>query len=134
MSRIGKIARRTFLFGSVAVAGGVAFGYYKYRQPYENPLLADAKAGEAVLTPYVKIDADGITIITPRAEMGQGIHSTLAALVAEELDVGLDQINVEHGPEASAYFNGAMLSEGVPYPTTDQGFMARNSRLNLMSM
>ena len=128
MSRIGKIARRTFLFGSVAVAGGVAFGYYKYRQPYANPLLADAKAGEAVLTPYVKIDANGITIITPRAEMGQGVHSTLAALVAEELDVELDQINVEHGPASPAYFNGAMLSEGVPFPTTDQGFIARNMR------
>ena len=42
MSRLGKIARRTFLIGSVAVAGGVAFGYYKFRQPYNNPLLADA--------------------------------------------------------------------------------------------
>ena len=31
MSRIGKIARRTFLFGAVAVTGGAAFGYYEGR-------------------------------------------------------------------------------------------------------
>ena len=126
MSRIGKIARRTFLIGTVAVAGGVAFGYYKYRQPYGNPLRAGE--GEAVLTPYVKITADGVTVITPRAEMGQGVHTTLAALVAEELDIPLADLNVEHGPAAYAYYNGAMLEEGVPFPTTDRGWMARNVR------
>ena len=33
MSRIGKITRRAFLVGSVAIAGGVAFGYYLYTAP-----------------------------------------------------------------------------------------------------
>ena len=128
MSRIGKIARRTFLIGSVAVVGGAAFGYYRYRQPYPNPLEADAADGEAVLTPYVKIDGQGITIITPRAEMGQGVYTTLAALVAEELDVPLDQVRVEHGPASPAYYNGAMLAEGAPFPSTDQSWTARNAR------
>ncbi len=128
MSRIGKIARRTFLFGTVAIAGGVAFGYWKYRQPYDNPLLDDLAEGDAVLTPYVKIDKDGVTIITPRAEMGQGVHTTLAALVAEELEVDLADVRVEHGPASYAYFNGAMLEEGVPYPSTDVGWMAETMR------
>ena len=39
MSRLGKIARRTFLIGSAAVVGGVAFGAHKYRSEGENPLL-----------------------------------------------------------------------------------------------
>ena len=47
MSRIGKIARRTFLIGSAAVVGGVAFGYYMYKRPPVNPLLDDLGAGEA---------------------------------------------------------------------------------------
>ena len=55
MRRIGKIARRTFLLGSVAVVGGVAFGYWKYKQPYGNPLDDRLADGEASLTPYVKI-------------------------------------------------------------------------------
>lgn len=128
MSRIGKIARRTFLLGTVAVAGGVAFGYYKYRQPYDNPLLDDAGDGEAVLTPYVKVTSESVTVIAPRAEMGQGVHTTLAALVAEEMDIALADLRVEHGPASYAYYNGAMLAESVPYPATDQGWMARNVR------
>ncbi|MDO9321100.1 MAG: hypothetical protein Q7U01_05650, partial [Pseudomonas sp.] len=78
MATAGTITRRAFLLGSVAVAGGVAFGVYQYRQPYPNPL--GASVGASVLNPYLIIDQRGVTIITPRAEMGQGVHSTLAAL------------------------------------------------------
>ena len=66
MGRVTTIARRTFLIGSVAVAGGVAFGAYMYKRPGENPLMADLEDGEAVITPYVKIDPEGVTLITPR--------------------------------------------------------------------
>lgn len=126
--RIGKITRRTLLIGSAAVAGGVVFGYWRYKTPYRNPLLADLGEGEAALTPYVRIDQDGVTIITPRAEMGQGIHTTLAALVAEELDVSLDAVRIEHGPASKAYYNAALLEEGVPYPATDIGEAAERAR------
>lgn len=129
MASLGKIARRTFLFGAAAIAGGVAFGYYKYSQPFENPLEKDLQPGEATLNAYLKIAPDNqITIIVPRAEMGQGVTTTLAALVAEELDVGLDQITVEHGPAAPAYYNRAALAEGAPVPRFDEGFVAEAMR------
>jgi len=128
VSRIGKITRRTLLVGSVAVAGGVAVGYWMYRRPYPNPLLDDLSEGEAALTPYVRIDGAGVTIIAPRAEMGQGVHTTLAALVAEELDVALEDIRVEHGPASHAYYNAAVLEEGVPFAATDEGFIAEAAR------
>ena len=116
MGRIAKIARRTFLFGAAAIAGGVVFGYYRYRKPVENPLKDDLAEGEVTFNPYVKIAADGkITLIAPRAEMGQGIMTTLAALVAEELEVGLDQVTVEHGPASGAYYNSALMSENAPF-------------------
>lgn len=126
MSRLGTIARRSFLIGSAAIAGGVAFGWYSYRKPHANPLLTE---GEAVaLTPYVMIDSTGVTIITPRAEMGQGVQTTLAALVAEEMDLPMDQVKVHHGPASSAYFNGAVLEEGVPFAPTDQSWLAETMR------
>ncbi len=126
MSRLGTIARRSFLIGSAAIAGGVAFGWYAYRKPIANPLLGE---GEAVaLTPYVMIDATGVTIIAPRAEMGQGVHTTLAALVAEEMDLPMDQIKVHHGPASAAYFNAAVLEEGVPFAPSDTSWLAETMR------
>src|SRR5437660_1039826 len=82
MSRARKIARRTFLIGSIAAAGGVAFGVYLYKR-MPNPLLKGLQKGQAALTPYVRVDQSGVTIITPRADVGQGAYSVLAALVAE---------------------------------------------------
>lgn len=119
MGKAATITRRTLLLGSAAVAGGFAIGYWKYKQPYDNPLLPGLGDGEAALTPYVRIDATGVTVITPRAEMGQGVHTTLAALVAEELDLDWEDVRVEHGPASRAYYNGAMLQEAVPFKPTD---------------
>ena len=70
MGRLKTITRRTLLIGSAAVAGGVVFGYWRYKTPYENPLLAELTKDQVALTPYVRIDQAGITIIAPRAEMG----------------------------------------------------------------
>ncbi|MFM2282096.1 MAG: hypothetical protein RLZZ444_4327 [Pseudomonadota bacterium] len=129
MGTIAKITRRTLLLGAVAVAGGVAFGYYKYRQPFENPLKDDLAEGESTFNPYLKIGSDNrITVIAPRAEMGQGIFTTLGALLAEELDVTLDQIAIEHGPPGAAYYNTASLKEGAPFPLFDDSMMAESTR------
>ncbi len=113
MSRIGTIARRSFLVGSAAIVGGVAFGVYKMNQPDRNPLTAGP--GEAALNPFVFIDQNGVTIITPRAEMGQGVQTTLAALAAEELDIDWQDVRVLHGPPAAAYYNSALLGTALPF-------------------
>lgn len=118
MATVGKIARRTFLIGSAAIAGGVAFGTYKAQQTPANPLTSDSNT--AVLNPYVIIDQNGVSIITPRAEMGQGIHTTLAALVAEELDLDMADIRTLHGPPAQAYFNQALPAIILPLREYDR--------------
>lgn len=128
MASIGKIARRTFLFGAVAIAGGAAFGWWKYKTPYGNPLEGDLAEGGATLNPYVMIDANGVTLIAPRAEMGQGIHTTLAALVAEEMDLDLADVTVIHGPASAAYFNAGLLEEGAPFLPIDQSWLAETVR------
>lgn len=104
--------RRTFIITSASVAGGIAVGGYYLVRPEttNNPLKATLDRGQTAITPYVIIDERGVTIITPRAEMGQGIHGTLAALVAEELDIAVSDIRVEHGPASEVYANN------VAYP------------------
>jgi isoquinoline 1-oxidoreductase beta subunit len=129
MSRLGKITRRAFLLGAATVAGGVAVGYWYVNRPYANPLEGDLAEGEATFNSYVKIASDNtITVIAPRAEMGQGISTTLAAFVAEELDVTLDKVTVEHGPASHAYYNTAMLEEGGPFNFFDESFAAETVR------
>jgi isoquinoline 1-oxidoreductase beta subunit len=128
MSTFGKIARRTFLIGGAAIAGGVAFGVWTVRRPHANPLKEGLRAGEAALTPFIKITAEGVTLITPRADLGQGAYHLQAALIAEELDIGLDAVTVDPGEPAPVYYNRALAAEAVPFPSTDRSAVAEAAR------
>ena len=129
MSRLGTITRRSLLVGAAALAGGVAVGYWYVRRPYPNPLEGELADGETTFNPYVKIAPDNrITVVAPRAEMGQGVSTTLAAMVAEEMQIGLDQLTVEHGPASFAYFNTAMMEDAGPFPWFDESVMAEMAR------
>jgi len=116
VSLLPGITRRRFLIGSAAVAGGVAFGIHARLDDADLPDVLGAAPNDIVLNPWVVISDSGITVITPRAEMGQGIHTTLAALVAEELDVPMSQVRAEHGPASIAYANPAAVTLGLPFP------------------
>lgn len=132
---MGKILRRTFLIGTAAIAGGVAFGTYVVKKPYDNPLEGETAQGESTFNPYVKITKDNqITIIAPRAEMGQGVSTSLAALVAEELDVEMSAIKVEHGPTSHAYFNNAMMEDAVPFPHYRRDWASETTRSAMKSV
>lgn len=125
MSRLRTFTRRGFLVASVAVAGGVAFGVYTVARPHANPLKDGLGVGEAALTPYVRIDAAGVTLITPRADMGQGAYHVQAALLAEELDVEPDQVRLDPGPPSPAYWNTALAAEAAEFLVPAQGAMHR---------
>lgn len=128
MGRLKTIARRSFLFGSAAILGGVAFGTYLYKKPVENPLLADLGTGDASMTEYVRITDAGVTLITPRADKGQGAYHVQAALIAEEMDIDLDQVTVDPGPPSPAYYNTAFSEEAPGFMPTDDGFAANAVR------
>ena len=128
MSTIGTISRRAVLIGSAAIAGGVAFGTYMVAKEHANPLKDDLSDGEAVFNPWVKIDEQRITLITPHADLGQGVASSQAALIAEELDVEFGQFDTSFGKPSPAYWNTAMAEEGVPFMATDTGMAAETMR------
>jgi isoquinoline 1-oxidoreductase beta subunit len=111
MASWGRIARRTFVVGSVAVVGGVAFGVWKLRAPVANPLNPPEGAA---LNPFLILDRTGVTLVLGRAEMGQGAQTTLAALLAEELDLDWESVRVVHGPADAAYYNTALAEAGLP--------------------
>ena len=125
------IARRTFLIGAAIAGGGLLVGGYVASRDWDNPLLAEGMLpdGSFPITPYVSIDRAGeVTVYVPRAEMGQGVQTTLAALVAEEMGLTLDDVTVQHGPASGAYYNAAMIQEGGPFAFFNERLVARSAR------
>ncbi len=48
---------------------------------------------------FIRIDRKGtITLIMPQVEMGQGVYTAVAMILAEELDAAFDQVRLEHAP------------------------------------
>ena len=71
----------------------------------KSGLALDAQ-GRFAPNPWVRIADDGmVTVIIDRSEMGQGVVTSLATLVAEELEIGLHQVQVEFAPAAKEYVN-----------------------------
>ncbi|MEM6386426.1 MAG: molybdopterin cofactor-binding domain-containing protein [Pseudomonadota bacterium] len=128
MGRVRTIARRSFLVGSAAIVGGVAFGTYMMQRQLPNPLENDLADGATTFNPWVLIDGEKVTLITPHGDKGQGVLSAQAALIAEELDIEFGQFETSFGKPSSAYWNRAFAEEGVPFKSTDEGFTAESLR------
>ena len=100
------ISRRLFLKTGAAVGGGLMVGWVP------EAYAADAAKKVEPLPPaaYVRIDPQGkVTIICPMAEMGQGVYTALPMLVAEELDVDMGNVVVEHSPPNDKLYGNAFL-------------------------
>jgi isoquinoline 1-oxidoreductase beta subunit len=60
---------------------------------------------------FVRIEHDGRVILTmPYVEMGQGTYTSIPMLIAEELEVGLDQVQLEHAPPDEKRFGNPLLA------------------------
>jgi isoquinoline 1-oxidoreductase beta subunit len=97
------LSRRSFVVAVVSAGGGLMLGC---RFGESRGVASTGTASAPAATPpafapnaFVRVGADNvITVILPQAEMGQGVFTALPMLVAEELEVGLDQVKVEHAP------------------------------------
>ncbi|MFC5069116.1 xanthine dehydrogenase family protein molybdopterin-binding subunit [Flaviflagellibacter deserti] len=102
------VSRRTFLRSSAAVGGGLMIGF-----TLPSAILpADAATGSEPFAPnaFIRIDQTGkVTFISPMIEMGQGTFTSLPMLVAEELDVDLTNVVVEHSPANAKLYGNALI-------------------------
>ncbi|MDF1719219.1 MAG: xanthine dehydrogenase family protein molybdopterin-binding subunit [Minwuia sp.] len=124
-------ARRRFLIGGTVAAGGLFVGWQLLGGdgPADPVALMKPGADEAALNAWVKIAADGtVTVAVPRSEMGQGIHTALPMILAEELDADFGKIRVINAEIDKVYVNDIMVPEGFPFGPHDDGFMARQGR------
>src|SRR5207253_9141694 len=77
-----------------AAGGGLLLGV---RLPFSNG--AAAAADGFAPNAFIRIGSDGqVVLIMPYVEMGQGTYTSIPMLIAEELEVELAQVRVEHAP------------------------------------
>lgn len=93
MQQTSSINRRNFLKLSGFTSAALVIGF----SPNRKAIAAVGDINEAYkITPYVIIEKGGkITIMNPRPEMGQGTYQSVPALIAEELEVSLEQVTIE---------------------------------------
>ena len=97
---------------AVVALGGLTVGWL--HDPGPNPLLKkNAPTDPHPFNAFVQIGEDGnVTVAVARAEMGQGVHTALAKLVADQLDVPWDQVKVVGPPTSKHYVNHKLLEDG----------------------
>ena len=107
MSSHTNLGRRQFLKVSVLAGGGlmvgIDFGWTRARA---------AAAGAFTPNAWVSVHPDGrVSLVCPRNEMGQDVHTSLTMLLAEELAVDPTQVIVEEAPPDPVYINKLMGSQ-----------------------
>ncbi|MBB4369105.1 hypothetical protein GGD63_001893 [Bradyrhizobium sp. cir1] len=115
-----SLSRRAFVFGSAAVAGGIAFGAYGNAEAAapsasDNPLAAGLGPDSVTFNPWVEISPDKITLIAQHADIGQGVGSVQPIMIAEEMDLDPGQFEIRFASPSPAYFNTGFADEFAPF-------------------
>ena len=100
-----SVSRRGFLQTSATFSGGLMVGI-------ALPMAGPAQAAGLMHTPsaWVHIaDDNTITLISARAEMGQGVYTSMPMLIAEELHVDIQKVKVAFAPPGKIYGNALIF-------------------------
>jgi isoquinoline 1-oxidoreductase subunit beta len=106
-SRVSEtsVSRRNFLVTSAAVGGGLVLSL---SLPFGRSEAAnsDSFAPNA----FIRVGTDGQVVLTmPYVEMGQGTYTSIPMLIAEELEVSLNQVRLEHAPPNEKLYVNPLL-------------------------
>jgi len=108
MDNSATLSRRRFLQICLTGTGALAVGL-SVPAGGQQAYAADANASSEQLNVWLSISPNNeITVTIPASEMGQGVYTCLAMLVAEELEVDWQWVNAKTAP-ADAIFNNRML-------------------------
>ncbi len=137
-----KWTRRSFITVGLLAGGALVVGV-ALRPGHRATKLAPLVTvdGEHLVNAWVKIGSDNtVTAIVPHAEMGQGVHTSLAQMLADELDADWEHVRVLEAPAHEEYANYA-LAKGfalgninvprVLMPTVDGAFLKITQAIDL---
>ena len=127
-----RVSRRSFLKTSVLSGAGLVIAFY-----VPSRSRAAAEPAEKPLPPpnaFLRVGPDGAVVVQlAHSEMGQGIWTGLAMLVAEELDCAWSSIRVEHAQAAPVYAHTAFGSQMTGGSTTTWSEFARYRTVGAMA-
>ncbi|CAD5373275.1 Isoquinoline 1-oxidoreductase beta subunit [Rubrivivax sp. A210] len=120
--------RRHFVLGPLAAACALGLGWTllppRRRLVGSRPL--PAVAGQRAFNGWLRIGSDDrITVVVARSEMGQGVHTGLAMVLADELDADWSRVQVEPAPVDAIYNNIATVVDALPFHPDDAGTLRR---------
>src|SRR5260370_38524274 len=94
-----RVSRREFLIAGAAGGGGLLPGWRIEAQPRVAAAPRTPTPLEFAPNAFIRVGTDGgVTLIMGQVEMGQGMYTSMPMLLAEELEIGLDQVRLEHAP------------------------------------
>ncbi len=109
MSPAGTLDRREFLKKTAAGGTALVIGFYLPSKQNRLPLLESLR-----MNAWVRIASDNtVTLIIDKSEMGQGVVTSLAMLLAEELECDWKKVKTEFAPAAPEYFNPLFGLQGT---------------------
>ncbi len=106
------LSRRGFLQTGATAGGGLLLSLHV---PLSSAAAAVPRNPGFAPNAFIRIGADGQVVLTmPYVEMGQGTYTAIPMLIAEELEVSLDQVRLEHAPpDRARYGNPVVAGEQI---------------------
>jgi isoquinoline 1-oxidoreductase beta subunit len=95
-----QFSRRNFLRTSALAGGGILIGFNLFNActPEAKPPVDISKLNFNDFNAFIKISDEGyVTIFSPNPEIGQGVKTSMPMIIAEELNVSWDKVNVAQG-------------------------------------
>jgi isoquinoline 1-oxidoreductase subunit beta len=107
LSSANGLSRRSLLQAGAAAGGGLMLSL---SLPFANSEAEAAGADGFAPNAFIRIGGDGQIVLTmPYVEMGQGTYTSIPMLIAEELEVDLKQVRLEHAPPNEKLYGNPLL-------------------------
>lgn len=119
---MNKWTRRAFIGTGTLAGGGFILGVAGIAfSPVRHSVVSDDAVETGELNTWIAVTSDNVvTVLVPHCEMGQGTHTALAMMAAEEMEADWDLVRVKEAPAlgqyANAYIIRPILGDSLPAP------------------
>jgi isoquinoline 1-oxidoreductase subunit beta len=109
---VEPVSRRRFLITGAAAGGGFLLAWRLDGLPRVVKGTGSKQPAAFAPNGFIRIRKDGrVTLVMCQVEMGQGTYTSMPMLLAEELEVGLDQVELEHAPPNNALYANPIFGD-----------------------